>query len=60
MEWNSLTLYVLGLFGLLSLVATLLTSFFKQVPELADAVRAAWRSLRGERRRDEEDDGALP
>lgn len=60
MEWDSVTLYVLDLFSLLALVATLLTFFCKQIPELAEAVRAAWRSVRGERQQDGEDDDALP
>ncbi|WP_406349831.1 hypothetical protein [Streptomyces sp. NBC_00658] len=55
MDWNSITLYVLGFFGLLSLVVTLLTSLIGQVPDLAAVIRAAGRSLKGERDDDSDD-----
>lgn len=47
MDWNAITLYILGAFGVISLAATLLTSLVRQLPELVDAVRTALSSLRG-------------
>lgn len=46
-DWNAITLYILGAFGVISLAATLLTSLVRQLPELVDAVRTALSSLRG-------------
>jgi hypothetical protein len=46
MDWNSITLFVLGAFGILSLFVTMLTSLARQLPELANALRAAWSSFR--------------
>lgn len=50
MDWNSITLFVLGAFGILSLLVTMLTSLARQLPELANALRAAWSSFRRPRR----------
>ncbi|MFV6028928.1 hypothetical protein [Streptomyces sp. NPDC056264] len=41
MSWDALTMLVLGLFGSLALLVTLITSLLKQLPDLV----AAWRSL---------------
>lgn len=46
MDWNSLTLTVLAVFGLLSLVVTLLVQFIKQLPELIRAVREMLAALK--------------
>ncbi|WP_225625573.1 hypothetical protein [Streptomyces werraensis] len=48
MDWNSLTLTVLAVFGLLSLVVTLLVQFIKQLPELIGAVREMMSALKPE------------
>lgn len=50
MDWNSITLFVLGAFGILSLFVTMLTSLARQLPELANALRAAWSAFRRPRR----------
>ncbi len=39
MDWNSITLTVLAIFGLLSLVVTLLVQFVNQLPDLFVAIR---------------------
>lgn len=49
MDWNSLTLTVLAVFGLLSLVVTLLIQLIKQLPELIGAVREMMSALKPER-----------
>ncbi|MFF7868976.1 hypothetical protein ACFZCT_21300 [Streptomyces qaidamensis] len=46
MDWNSLTLTVLAVFGLLSLVVTLLVQLIKQLPELIRAVREMLSALK--------------
>ncbi|MFD8845815.1 hypothetical protein [Streptomyces pseudogriseolus] len=48
MDWNSLTLTVLAVFGLLSLVVTLLVQLIKQLPELIGAVREMMSALKPE------------
>ncbi|MFJ3547660.1 hypothetical protein [Streptomyces sp. NPDC090114] len=46
MDWNSITLTVLAVFGLLSLVVTLLVQLIKQLPELIGAVREMTSALK--------------
>ncbi|MGW4559924.1 hypothetical protein ACWEOV_40880 [Streptomyces sp. NPDC004365] len=48
MDWNSLTLTVLAVFGLLSLFVTLLVQLVKQLPELFRSIREARASLKPE------------
>ncbi|MER6788854.1 hypothetical protein ABT330_30275 [Streptomyces sp. NPDC000658] len=48
MDWNSLTLTVLAVFGLLSLVVTLLVQLIKQLPELIGAVREMMSALKSD------------
>ncbi|MGW3336196.1 hypothetical protein ACWDCL_01780 [Streptomyces sp. NPDC001009] len=48
MDWNSLTLFLLALFSLLTLFVGLLVQFFKQLPELFQAIRDAWASFKGQ------------
>lgn len=48
MDWNSITLTVLAVFGLLSLVVTLLVQLIKQLPELIGAVREMTSALKSE------------
>ncbi|GAA2815534.1 hypothetical protein GCM10010441_45210 [Kitasatospora paracochleata] len=47
MDWNYLTLALLAFFGLLGLAVTLVITFLKQLPELADALRKAIDAFRG-------------
>lgn len=53
MDWNSLTLTVLAVFGLLSLVVTLLVQLIKQLPELIHAVREMMSALKPDSESDE-------
>lgn len=52
-NWNSLTLTVLAVFGLLSLVVTLLIQLIKQLPELIRAVREMLSALTPDDKGDE-------
>ncbi|MET9107623.1 hypothetical protein [Streptomyces zhihengii] len=58
MDWNSLTLTVLAVFGLLSLVVTLLIQLIKQLPELIRAVREMLAALKPDDEGDESNTGA--
>jgi Sec-independent protein translocase protein TatA len=57
-DWNSLTLTVLAVFGLLSLVVTLLVQLIKQLPELIRAVREMLSALKSDSEGDESTTGA--
>lgn len=58
MDWNSLTLTVLAVFGLLSLVVTLLVQLVKQLPELIRAIREMLTALKPDGEGDESTTGA--
>ncbi|MFC8719668.1 hypothetical protein [Kitasatospora sp. NPDC057198] len=47
MDFDAVTLALLGVFGLLGLLVMLLIGFLKLIPELAEMCRTAWRSIKG-------------
>ncbi|CAL9507567.1 hypothetical protein [Streptomyces sp. enrichment culture] len=47
MDWNSVTLLVLAVFGFLGLCVMLAVALLRQLPELFEAWHTARRSLRG-------------